>query len=137
MKILVFYHFSIITINFLYQSIINIVHNKTLNILSFISDKSRVIILAKNKLCGDFNQGTIDNLEDCRSLLNSPYVTSFNKNVSNFKEESPKYQTDYPRGCYIYKNETLYFNPHEKGKRSKSSHPVCKESKKRDMIKLL
>ena len=80
-------------------------------------------------MCDDFNQGTIDNLEDCKSLLKSKYVTSFSKKVIKFKEESKKDQKNYPRGCYIYQNKTLYFNPHEKGKRSNTSHPVCKESK--------
>ena len=98
---------------------------------SFILAKNRVNVnvLANNTICDDSDQGTIDNQEDCRSLLKSTYVTSFNNNVAKFKVESKKDQKNYPRGCYIYQNKTLYFNPHEKGKRSKSSNPVCKESK--------
>ena len=102
------------------------------NFILYISANDLVTILLTNKTCDDFRKGFIDSLEDCRSLL--PYATSYNKNVTKFKEEAKENQEKYPRGCYIYTNTnnndyTLYFNPHGKGLRHRYSQPICKKSK--------
>ena len=93
----------------------------------FNAENDMLAIISTNKTCDDSGKAVIDSLEDCKLLL--PYATSYNRNVTTFKEEAKKYQEKYPRGCYIYDQKTLYFNPHETGKRNKHSQPICKKSK--------
>ena len=71
------------------------------------------IVIEKNRLCGDDGKVSVDE-NDCRRAALDMKLEMYPGTIS-----------DFPRGCYIGKSNTVFFNQHSAGSREQNSAPIC------------
>ena len=74
------------------------------------------------KLCSESGFQIIDDFNTCRSA-----AEYFGKTIGEYETVD-----NYPRGCYLERNDHVYFNNHEIGEKIQFANPIC--SKKGTLI---
>ena len=73
------------------------------------------------KHCSDIAMRDLSNYQQCQ--LASTYAITFNTNAQWI---AYGLWSNYPRGCYIDDDGSMYFNGHDTGESQSSSRAICK-----------
>ena len=67
------------------------------------------------KLCSESGFQIIDDFSTCRSA-----AEYFGKTIGEYETVD-----NYPKGCYLERNDHVYFNNHEIGEKIQFANPIC------------
>ena len=89
----------------------------------FIIKLAEYFILNKNQLCNEVDANLVTDLNLCKAAVEN--IKHYMPDI-DFGHQSSSWK--YPKGCYLYTDNTVYFNPHERGRKSSNARQICIKS---------
>ena len=81
------------------------------------------MIRDKEQLCDEIGADPVTDINLCKTAIKK---IKYHMPDIYFKEKDTS--SSYPKGCYLYTNSRVYFNPHHSGSGSTSARQICKKS---------